>query len=63
MKSVYERLKIVITEFDTDDVIVTSGISGGGGGGGNDPLQENVIENAYFSAGFLQVKVPSDWFS
>ena len=45
MKSVYERARLTVTEFDTDDVIVTSG---------DEPVEEPVsltteIENAYRS--------------
>ena len=37
-KETYERLLMDVTEFDTEDVITTSGGGSGPGPGGNDPL-------------------------
>ena len=36
-KETYERMSLVITEFDTEDVIATSGPGGGDNPGGNTP--------------------------
>lgn len=36
-KETYERLFMDVTEFDTEDVITTSGITPGGGGSGESP--------------------------
>ena len=35
-KETYERMRLVITEFDTEDVITTSGPGGGGDNPGGD---------------------------
>lgn len=54
MKPVYERLDLVITEFDIEDVITTSGTSS----------DENVLhelENAYGSYKHFS-KSPGSWF-
>ena len=36
-KETYERMSLVITEFDTEDVITTSGVTPGPGPGGGEP--------------------------
>ena len=36
-KETYERLLMDVTEFDTEDVITTSGVTPGGGGGSGQP--------------------------
>lgn len=58
MKSVYERTNLIITEFDTEDVITTSGPS-------TDPTEPPVItkrakENAYGK--FSDFELPGSWF-
>lgn len=36
-KETYERMSLVITEFDVEDVITTSGVTPGPGPGGDTP--------------------------
>lgn len=57
MKSVYERANLIITEFDTDDVIITSG---------TDPTEsvETLLEkdNRHVSFGTFDNQPPGGWF-
>lgn len=49
-KEIYERMSLVITEFDTEDVITTSGPGddpGTGGGGGGTPTPPEFTPNTY----------------
>ena len=58
MKSVYERTNLIITEFNTEDVITTSGESVT-----PTPDPQNVLkvnENAYYDHNTIDV--PGDWF-
>ena len=43
-KEAYERVEMDVTEFDVEDVIMTSGIGPGGGGGGTEPSTEPSTE-------------------
>ena len=54
MKSVYERAKLIITEFDTEDVIVTSGqvIT----------PSELDYDNYYHAVENFDIAPPGNWF-
>lgn len=60
MKSEYERVSLIITEFDVEDMITTSGMLP------TDPTEPPVvtkkreIENSYRS--FNSLKGPGNWF-
>ncbi len=58
MKFEYERTNLIMTEFDKEDVITTSGIV---------PPDPTVVleaerENAYGSFDSFQSKLPGTWF-
>lgn len=55
MKSVYERTNLIITEFDTEDVISTSGVQP------SEPPSKFEVENAYGAFGTFG-EAPSSWF-
>lgn len=55
MKPVYEREKLIIIEFSTDDVIATSAAVPE-----PEPLITQVTENVYRSFGSF--KMPGNWF-
>ena len=55
MKPVYERENLRITEFDTEDVITTSGISP------QPSLLKRELENAYGSFDSFD-RAPGSWF-
>lgn len=55
MKSEYERLNYKITEFDTEDIITTSGE-----GEEPQPGGKREKENAYSS--FSSFNMPGNWF-
>ena len=58
MKPAYERENLTITEFDTEDVIATSGQIEP-----TDPVQRLYErENAYRSFGSFDKKTPGQWF-
>ena len=49
-KETYERMRLVITEFETEDVITTSGPGddpGTGGGGGGTPTAPDFTPTTY----------------
>ncbi len=54
-KPLYERVNLIITEFDTEDVITTSGVT-------PDPTESvsNEWENAYGS--YNRFNTPGSWF-
>ena len=54
MKPVYERTNLIITEFDAEDVITTSGETPA-------PVTRSVPENAYGSFGSFDLS-PGSWF-
>lgn len=61
MKSVYERTKLIITEFDTEDVITTSGEAPTPTEPDVSPLRE--IENRYVTFSTFDWKGPGgSWF-
>ena len=46
-KEIYERMSLVITEFDTEDVITTSGPGDDPGTGGGTPTPPEFTPNTY----------------
>lgn len=54
MQPVYQRENLKITEFDTEDVIATSGA------GSSDPSSSGDWENSYIDIG--DAGMPGSWF-
>ncbi len=56
-KPLYERENLLITEFDAEDVITTSGVN-------PDSTESSELENAYNSYNSFNkpVNAPSSWF-
>ncbi|MBQ3265697.1 MAG: hypothetical protein IJH07_07960 [Ruminococcus sp.] len=52
---VYERAELIITEFDTEDVITTSGVT---------PTEPTrlLTENSFGGHGNFELEVPGSWF-
>ena len=58
MKSVYKQTKLIITEFDTEDVIATSAVA---------PPEPPVVtlrekDNRHISFGSFEDQPPGGWF-